>query len=204
MSSISFCELVCLHLQDSTLKHSRLFGLESFSAAELAAKGYERVGEPQEFHQYEKICTTRYHQRTLEVLFKCYFLDRQRVGSGFSLAPGARLTSVLKYRKRLAAQQNLPPSQLAFHFSDDKQEGAVILDDRHVMRFNQWSRQGAYLLATLESDFNLENPLGRAATGSVKYTLEHHSLESMLAEARNPRHPAAFRRLAEALQDARI
>ena len=48
MSSISFCELVCLHLQDSTLQHSRLFGLESFSAAELAAKGYERVGEPQD------------------------------------------------------------------------------------------------------------------------------------------------------------
>ncbi|BCQ70100.1 hypothetical protein PEQA60_40900 [Pseudomonas sp. Eqa60] len=80
----------------------------------------------------------------------------------------------------------------------------MILDDRHVMRFNQWSRQGAYLLATLESDFDLESPLGRAATGSVKNTLEHHSLESMLAEARNSRHPAAFRRLAGALQDASI
>ncbi|WMN15774.1 hypothetical protein QL104_20705 [Pseudomonas piscis] len=204
MRSITVTELVCLHLQDATLKHSSLFGLERFSAAELAAKGYERVGDPRDFHLYEKNCATRNHQRTLEVGFKCYFRDRQLVGSGFSLSPGARLTSMLKYRKRLAARDNIPPSQLAFYFSGDKKEGAVILDDRHVMRFNQWSHQGAYLIATLESDLDLSNPLGRTSTKAVKMTLEHHSLESMRDGARNPRYPAAFRQLAKALHDASI
>ncbi|KTC34845.1 hypothetical protein AO265_20465 [Pseudomonas sp. ABAC61] len=204
MRSITVAQLVCLHLQDSTLKHPSLFGLERFSAAELAANGYERVGEPQGFHLYEKNCTPRHHQRTLDVLFKCYFLDCQLVGTGLRLAPGARLTTMLKYRKRLAARENTPPSQLAFYFSDDKKDGAVILDDRHVMRFNQWSPQGAYLMTTLESDFDPSNPLGRAATEAVKMTLEHHRLESMLGETRNPRHPTAFRRLAGALHDASI
>lgn len=202
MLPITFFELFEQHLNDSTLEHSPLFGLEAFSADELAAKGYERIGDPTDFHFYEKSHATVYQRRAQEVILKCYFFKQQRLGSGFSIVRGVRLASLLRHCKRLEQQgHGLRPS-LAWYFSDDKKEGAVILNDRHVMRFNQWSNKGAYQVATLESDFDSSNPLGKAATRSVKHTLEHHSLESMREEPRNGKHPGAFRRLLGAMHDA--
>lgn len=192
---LTFFQLLDLHLSNLTLEHPCRFGLLAFSPAEFAAKGYELIGEPTDFHFYEKSHLTDYHQRTLEVIFKCYFFGQQRIDSGFNLVCGVRLTTLLKYLKGWTE----PGHSLAFYFSHDKKEGAVILDDRHVMRFNQWSAKGAYLIATLESDFDSSNSLGRMATEAVKKTFEHHSLEWMPGEARNLRHPAAFRRLARAM-----
>lgn len=197
MLPITFFALLERHLNDSTLEHPPLFGLEAFSADELAAKGYELIGDPADFHFYEKSHTTVCHRRAQEVILKCYFFNQQRLGSGFNLVRGVRLTTLLKYLNGLAGKCH----RLAFYFSHDKTEGAVILDDRQVLRFNQWSAKGAYLVATLESDFDSSNPLGRMATEAVKKTFEQHSLEWEPHEARNPRHPAAFRRLARAMHD---
>ncbi|WP_177431235.1 MULTISPECIES: hypothetical protein [unclassified Pseudomonas] len=194
---LTFFQLLDLHLSNLTLEHPRRFGLLAFSPAEFTAKGYELIGEPTDFHFYEKSHSTGYHQRTLEVVFKCYFYRQQQVGSGFNLIRGVRLTTLLKYLKGSSGAGHSP----AFYFSHDKTEGAVILDDRQVLRFNQWSAKGAYLIVTLESDFDSSNPLSRMATEAVKKTFEHHSLESMRKEARNLRSPAAFRRLARAMHD---
>jgi hypothetical protein len=202
MLPITFFELFEQHLHDSTLEHPPLFGLEAFSADELAAKGYELIGDPTDFHFYEKSHATAYHRQAQEVILKCYFFNQQRLGSGFSIVRGVRLASLLRHCKRLEQQGKGTRPNLAWYFSDDKKEGAVILNDRHVMRFNQWSHKGAYQVATLESDFDSSNPLGQAATRSVKHTFEHHSLASMRKEARNARQPGAFRRLLGALHDA--
>ncbi len=202
MLPITFFKLFEQHLNDSTLEHSPLFGLEVLSADELAAKGYELIGDPVDFHFYEKSHTTVYHRRAQEVILKYYFFNQQRLGSGFSIVRGVRLGSLLRHCKRLEQQGNGIHLNLAWYFSDDKKEGAVILNDRHVMRFNQWSHKGAYQVATLESDFNSSNPLGQAATRSVKHTFEHHSLESMRKEARKARQPGAFRKLLGAIHDA--
>ncbi|ROL63565.1 hypothetical protein BLX41_29460 [Pseudomonas protegens] len=204
MLPVTFFELFHLYLKNSTLTNPHLFGLQSFSPEALAAAGYERIGEPCDLHFYEKSYSTGYRRRTLEVMFKCYHFNQQPMGSGFGLALGARLTSLLRYQKRLAQQDDSLSSNLAFYFSDDKQEGAVILDDRCVMRFNQWSRKGAYMVSTLESDFNPATPLAGIATDSVKKTFRHHSLQLMLCDARNAKQPAAFRRLAREMNDAII
>ncbi|MBW8354177.1 MAG: hypothetical protein K0M54_10105 [Pseudomonas sp.] len=197
---LTFFQLLDLHLSNLTLEHPCRFGLLAFSPAEFAAKGYELIGEPTDFHFYEKSHLTDYHQRTLEVIFKCYFFGQQRIDSGFNLVCGVRLTTLLKYLKGWTK----PGHSLAFYFSHDKKEGAVILDDRHVMRFNQWSARGAYLIATLESDFDSSNPSGRMATESVKKTFEHYSLALILRDTRNTKQPAAFRRLAREMNDAII
>ncbi|RBJ82600.1 hypothetical protein C3L29_015220 [Pseudomonas sp. MWU12-2534b] len=192
---LTFFQLLDLHLGNLTLEHPCWFGLLAFCPAEFAAKGYELIGEPTDFHFYEKSHSTDYHPRTLEVIFKCYFFGQQRVGSGFNLVRGVRLATLLKHLKGWIEAGH----SLAFYFSHDKKEGALIVDDRHVMRFNQWSAKGAYLIATLESDFDSSPPLGRMATEAVKKTFEHQSLEWMPGEARNLRHPAALRRLARAM-----
>ncbi|NBF04176.1 hypothetical protein GV819_17990 [Pseudomonas sp. Fl5BN2] len=204
MLPVTFFELFHLYLKNSTLTNPHLFGLQNFSPVALAAAGYELIGDPCDLHFYEKSYSTGYQRRTLEVMFKCYRFNQQTMGSGFALAPGARLTSLLKYQKRLAKQDDSLSSNLAFYFSDDKQEGAVILNDRCVMRFNQWSRKGAYMVSTLESDFNPATPLGRVATDSVKNTFKQHSLQLMSDDARNGQQPAAFRRLAREMNDAII
>lgn len=201
MLPITFFELFEQHLNDSTLEHSSSFGLETFSADELAAKGYELIGDPADFHFFEKSHATLYHRRAQEVILKCYFFNQQRLGSGFSIVRGVRLGSLLRHCKLLEQQGNGIRPNLAWYFSDDKKEGAVILNDRHVMRFNQWSYKGAYQVATLESDFDSSNPLGQAATRSVKHAFAHHSLESMRQEARNARQPGAFLRLLGAMHD---
>ncbi|KAF0865729.1 hypothetical protein [Pseudomonas sp. LD120] len=204
MLPVTFFELFHLYLKNSTLTNPHLFGLQSFSPEALAAAGHERIGEPCDFHFYEKSYSTSYQRRTLEVLFKCYCFNQQTLGSGFGLAPGARLSTLLRYQKRLAQQDDSLASNLDFYFSDDKQEGAMILNDRYVMRFNQWSRKGAYMVSTLESDFNPATPLANVATDSVKKTFEHHSLALILCEARNRKQPAAFRKLAREMNDAII
>ncbi|MGC5702036.1 hypothetical protein J4P02_17695 [Pseudomonas sp. NFXW11] len=189
MLPATFCEIFSLYRADSTFKHPHVLGLNSFSPQELAAHGYERIGEASDLHFYEKNLGARYQKKTLGLLCKRYFCNDQDLGSGFSIAPGVRLTTLLKHAK------NVHPDWV-FYFSSDKRDGAAILDQRIVLRFSQCSRKGAYLLSTLESDFNTEHSFANAATRAVKATLQQQNLREPLSAAGNKQRPAAFRRLA--------
>ena len=49
------------------------------SADELAAKGYELIGDPVDFHFYEKSHTTVYHRRAQEVILKYYADESDKI-----------------------------------------------------------------------------------------------------------------------------
>ncbi|WP_263059774.1 hypothetical protein U1R68_02585 [Pectobacterium colocasium] len=95
----TFFNLFITYLKASTIRHPDIFGLKDFSPTELLSQGYELVGDPKDFHCYEKDYVVGYHNKKLSVVFKRYFYLDENAGSGLSIGRGASLISLLKCYK---------------------------------------------------------------------------------------------------------
>ena len=194
MLASSFFEILAMFLIDSNITQPSIFGLEDFSRAELERKKYELVGALSDLHFYEKDYSVCYYRKSLNVVFKRYFYAERDIGSGFSVSPGLRLISLLKWYESFSSSRE-PTTVIAFYFSEDKEEGAVILRDSIVLRFNQWDRRGGYSVATIESDFSESNILNKIATDSVKKTMQPYEFHSPLPKPNFKGNSVAFCRL---------
>ncbi|MDE8753012.1 hypothetical protein PZA22_00600 [Pectobacterium polaris] len=199
MLRISFFTLFIRYLKASTIRHPDTFGLKNFSPTELVSQGYELVGDPTDFHFYEKDYVVGYHNKKLNIVFKRYFYLDENAGSGFSIGRGASLISLLKCYKAVCLADGIAEPVFDFYFSEDKKEGAVILRDSVVVRFNQWSTKGQYLIVTIESDFSESELFSQVSTNAVKSTLYAYDYNLLLSKPTSRRKPNAFNRLANFL-----
>ncbi|MBN3215112.1 hypothetical protein [Pectobacterium polaris] len=199
MLRISFFSLFIRYLKASTVRHPDIFGLKDFSPTELVSQGYELVGDPTDFHFYEKDYVVGYHNKKLNIVFKRYFYLDENAGSGFSIGRGASLISLLKCYKAVCLADGIAEPVFDFYFSEDKKEGAVILRDSVVVRFNQWSTKGQYLIVTIESDFSESALFSQVSTNAVKSTLYAYDYRLLLSKLASRREPNAFSRLANFL-----
>lgn len=153
------------------LQNKKYFHLEKIDATVLEKSGYYPIGKKNEFHSYEKEIIISYHKKTVATLYEVYFIKKRPVGSGYSFEPKIRLTSLLKKYWKF---RNLPTGSdenLDFYFSETKQDGALILEQSVVIRFNQLKSKGAYLVGTLESDQDESGNFKDIATNFVKKTM---------------------------------
>ncbi|MDE8744016.1 hypothetical protein PZA20_19640 [Pectobacterium polaris] len=199
MLRISFFTLFIRYLKASTIRHPDIFGLKDFSPIELVSQGYELVGDPTDFHFYEKDYVVGYHNKKLNIVFKRYFYLDENAGSGFSIGRGASLISLLKCYKAVCLADGMTEPVFDFYFSEDKKEGAVILRDSVVVRFNQWSTKGQYSIVTIESDFSESELFSQVSTNAVKSTLYAYDYHLLLSKPTSRREPNAFNRLANFL-----
>ncbi|WP_174867161.1 hypothetical protein [Pectobacterium polaris] len=199
MLRISFFTLFIRYLKASTVRHPDIFGLKDFSPTELVSQGYELVGDPTDFHFYEKDYVVGYHNKKLNIVFKRYFYLDENAGSGFSIGRGASLISLLKCYKAVCLADGIAEPVFDFYFSEDKKEGAVILRDSVVVRFNQWSTKGQYSIVTIESDFSESALFSNVSTNAVKSTLYAYDYHLLLSKPTSRREPNAFNRLANFL-----
>lgn len=195
MLTLSLFEILAIFFKDSTITQPNIFGLRDFSHSELASKKYELTGDLHDFHFYEKDYNVRYYQNTLDIVFKLYFYAERDIGSGFSVGPGLRLTSVLKWHRSSLLNTRASEPTMKFYFSEDKEEGAVIFCNSIVLRFNQWDRRGAYTVGTIESDFCESDTLNKLATNSVKQTMQPCLFELTSLSPQPKRNSTAFYRL---------
>ncbi|MCU1793942.1 hypothetical protein [Pectobacterium polaris] len=199
MLRISFFTLFIRYLKASTVRHPDIFGLKDFSPTELVSQGYELVGDPTDFHFYEKDYVVGYHNKKLNIVFKRYFYLDENAGSGFSIGRGASLISLLKCYKAVCLADGIAEPVFDFYFSEDKKEGAVILRDSVVVRFNQWSTKGQYSIVTIESDFSESALYSNVSTNAVKSTLYAYDYRLLLSKPALRGKPNAFNRLANFL-----
>ncbi|MGI8489365.1 hypothetical protein QWJ20_12645 [Pectobacterium sp. S5] len=199
MLRISFFSLFIRYLKASTVRHPDIFGLKDFSPTELVSQGYELVGDPTDFHFYEKDYVVGYHNKKLNIVFKRYFYLDENAGSGFSIGRGASLISLLKCYKAVCLADGIAEPAFDFYFSEDKKEGAMILRDSVVVRFNQWSTKGQYSIVTIESDFSESALFSQVSTNAVKSTLHAYDYHLLLSKPASRREPNAFSRLANFL-----
>jgi hypothetical protein len=174
---LSFFEIFCLFLRDATSSQPRLFGLTSFSPDELIKHDFERVGEVDEYHFFEKLYCMSHRNRDVAVVFKLYFYRCQQIGSGFDVLKGVRLTSLLTNHMRFDQRQpDMQPRPLELYFSKDKKEGAIILQDSMVVRFSHRKKRDGYQVDTLESDSDKSGTLNKVATNTIRHTMDLYDL----------------------------
>ncbi|MER3381744.1 hypothetical protein [Pectobacterium aroidearum] len=199
MLKISFFTLFIRYLKASTIQHPDVFGLTDFSPIELVSQGYELVGDLTDFHFYEKDYVVGYHNKKLNIVFKRYFYLDENAGSGFSIGRGASLISLLQGYKAVCLADGITEPVFDFYFSEDKKEGAVIVGDSVVIRFNQWSAKGQYSIVTIESDFSESAQFQMTSTNAVKKTMHVYDDKLPLSKSKLRKKSSAFRRLAKLL-----
>ncbi|WP_192558478.1 hypothetical protein [Pseudomonas allokribbensis] len=200
MISTTFYELFDSFMGGARDLHPQKMGVDSFSRSELVGNSYELVGDASDFHFYEKAYDVPYHNRKVIIVFKYYFNGEVSLGAGLSVGDGVRLTALLKKLLMAVSRQNLDDLQLSFFFSDDRREGAVIFDDRLVVRFDQWGARNAYMVSTFECDFVESELFGAIAKNAVKDSLESVSQSVMKVEVEAADKPSAYLRLVKILQ----
>lgn len=199
MLKISFFNLFAMYLKESTIRHPDIFGLTDFSPIELVSQGYELVGDPTDFHFYEKDYVVGYHNKKLNIVFKRYFYLDENAGSGFSVGKGASLISLLQYYKAVCLADGITEPVFDFYFSEDKKEGAVIVGDSAVVRFNQWSAKGQYSIVTIENDFSESAQFQMTSTNAVKKTMQAYGATLPLSKSKRRKKSRAFCELAKFL-----
>lgn len=199
MLKISLFNLFTLYLKESTIQSPDIFGLKDFSPIALVSQGYELVGDPADFHFYEKEYLTGYHNKELSIVFKRYLHLDKNAGSGFSIGRGVSLISLLQRYKNFCLANSIVASIFDFYFSEDKKEGAVIVGDSVVVRFNQWSKKGQYSIVTIESDFSKSSQFRHIFTNAVKKTLRADDYRLRLSTSTSRGELHAFRWLANFL-----
>ncbi|WP_070356508.1 hypothetical protein [Pseudomonas lutea] len=202
---LSFFEIFCLFLRDATSSQSRLFGLTSFSPDELIKHDFERVGECDDYHFFEKLYCVSHRNRDVAVVFKLYFYRCQQIGSGFDVLKGVRLTSLLTNHMRFDQRQpDMQQRPLELYFSKDQKEGAVILQDSIVIRFSHSKKRDGYQVDTLESDSDKSGTLNRIATNTIRHTMDFYDLD-LSDPGLNARNASAgLRRLIDTLTTYRL
>ncbi|MEQ9885042.1 hypothetical protein [Pectobacterium zantedeschiae] len=199
MLKISFFTLFAVYLKESTIRHPDILGIKDFSPIELVSQGYELVGEPADFHFYEKDYVVGHHNKKLNIVFKHYFYLGENAGNGLSVGGGASLISLLQGYKAVCLLDGIIEPTLDFYFSDDKKDGAVILEHSIVVRFSQSSQRGQYSVVTIESDFSESTQFQMASTNAVKKTMHAYDSTLPLSKSMLRKKSRAFCRLAKFL-----
>jgi hypothetical protein len=198
--NLSPLEIFILLSRDATLSQPRLFGLTSFSPDELISNDFERVGEGDDYHFFEKLYCISHRNRDVAVVFKLYFYRCQQVGSGFDVLKGVRLTSLLTSHMRFDQRQpDMQPRPLELYFSQDRKEGAVILQDSIVVRFSHSKKREGYQVDTLESDSDKSGTLNKVATNTIRHTMYLYDLEPQAPVPNARSASAGLRRLIDTL-----
>lgn len=188
-----------MYLKESTIRHPTILGLKDFSPIELISQGYELVGEPADFHFYEKDYVVGHHNKKLNIVFKHYFYLNENAGNGLSVGRGASLISLLQGYKAVCLVDGTIEPIFDFYFSDDKKDGAVILGHSIVVRFSQSSKRGQYSVVTIESDFSESAPFQMTSTNAVKKTMRAYDATLPLSKSKLRKKPSAFFGLAKFL-----
>ncbi|MBN3264744.1 hypothetical protein [Pectobacterium brasiliense] len=199
MLKISFFTLFIRYLKASTVQHPDVFGLTDLSPIKLISQGYELVGDPADFHFYEKDYVVGYHNKKLNIVFKRYFYLDENAGNGFSVGKGASLISLLQYYKAVCLADGIAKPVFDFYFSEDKKEGAVIVGGSVVVRFNQWCAKGQYSIVTIESDSSESAQFQMTSTNAVKKTMQAYDATLPLSKSKRRKKSSAFCGLAKFL-----
>lgn len=118
----------------------------------------------------------------------------EALGCGLGVACGVRLTSLLKKQPFATALRHAGDNRILFYFSEDESEGALIFDERIIIRFGRQSKRSSYMISTVECDFDNER-FGDIARKAVRETYECLTPDSMISEARLQGCSNAFKRL---------
>lgn len=195
MMRIDFFELFSCFLDHLTFEEIDVLGLPSLDPDALKRSGYEIVGYEEEFHAYEKIIYAPYKNRSVSLLHKLYFYGESISGSGLSVEPKIRLTTLLK---EYWARRGLPKGSLRyldFYFWEGRQDGAVVIEGNLVVRFGQRQNKGAYLIRTVESNLDKTGSLHDVAVNTVKECMELYVPDFSYATRRDQDYPRALLRL---------
>ena len=175
-------------LKAGQITRAATLGLPDFAADTLAKAGFDLIGESADFHFWERAYWVAHGQRRVQLGYKRYFQACRDLGDGFDFAPGIRLTTVIR--------RCLLGRALQVYFWDDWREGAVVVDENFVIRFNLECLRGAYQVRTLEYDLPSFGVNGRVSTNGVRATMQPCNLVALPV----PRQaPAAYRHLRRAL-----
>lgn len=198
MISTDFHQLVQLFIEGAGNLQPGIFGLKGFSGADLISADFELIGDPNGFHSFEKAYEVPYFRRKIMVVFKQYFFASESLGGGLGIAGGVRLTSLLRKQPFATSTGHVDTNRKEFFFFEDKSDGALIFDEKIVIRFDQWSKRNSYRVSTLECDFDNAH-FNAIATKAVRETLEPFTHDSMIRDAKQRGCARAFNRLIAAL-----
>ncbi|WP_414868986.1 hypothetical protein [Pseudomonas sp. IT-347P] len=199
MISTDFHKLIELFIAGAGSLQPGIFGLNSFSKAEFIKADFELFGDLGDFHFFEKAYDVPYFRRKITVVFKQYFFADESLGGGLGVANGVRLTSLLRSQPFASAARSVDQRGIALFLSEDQSEGALIFDEKIVIRFNRWSSRSSYVISTVECDFDNER-FGDLAKKAVHDAYEFCDHKSMINGARFKGGSSAFNRLIRKLE----
>jgi hypothetical protein len=194
MISTDFYKLIALFLEGAGNLQPNIFGLNDFSESEFINADFELVGDLGDFHFFEKEYSVFYLRRKISIVFKQYFFVSEALGCGLGVACGVRLTSLLKKQPFATALRHMGDNRISFYFSEDESEGALIFDERIVIRFGRRSKRSSYMISTVECDFDNER-FSEVARKAVRETYECLTPDSMISEVSSKGCSNAFKRL---------
>ena len=198
MIPTDFHQLVELFIEGSGNFQPSIFGLDSFSESDFISGDFELIGDPNGFHSFEKAYDVPYFRRKITVVFKQYFFASESLGGGLDIAGGVRLTSLLRKQPFATSMGHVDTNRMVFFFFEDKSDGALIFDEKIVIRFDQWSKRNSYMISTVECDFD-NVQFNEIAKKAVRETFEPSTHDSMIRDAKQRGCSRAFNRLIEKL-----
>lgn len=194
MISTDFHQLVQLFIEGAGNLQPDLFGLSGLSESDFISADFELIGDPDGFHSFEKAYEVPYFRRKITVVFKQYFFASESLGGGLGVAGGVRLTSLLRKQPFATSMGHVDTNRMAVFFFEDKSDGALIFEEKIVIRFDQWSRRNAYMVSTVECDFDNAH-FNEIAKKAVRETFEPFTHDSMSRDAKRRRCSRALNRL---------
>ncbi|MNQ90993.1 hypothetical protein D3C85_1063560 [compost metagenome] len=198
MSIIYFNDVFNLYVDRGVMDSPSMFALKGFAQQDLEGDGYDLVGDPAEFHLYEKVYLSNYYRDSVCLNFKHYFLSGQRVGNGFDIVgvnSHVRLITLLKYYLRYKKLAHISEAPIEFYFSEAGKDGAVIIDNMVAIQFKQKSKMGGYIALTLESDFDRSGKFSLLSTGPIRSMMNRYELDKACLKSRRKYQVRAFERL---------
>ncbi|MBK5529667.1 hypothetical protein JFT86_22280 [Pseudomonas sp. TH06] len=194
MISTDFHQLVELFIEGAGNLQPGIFGLNGFSESDFINADFELIGDPIGFHSFEKAYEVPYFRRKITVVFKQYFFASESLGGGLGIAGGVRLTSLLRKQPFATSTGQVDTNRMEFFFFEDKSDGALIFDEKIVIRFDQWSKRNSYVVSTVECDFD-NAQFNDIAKKAVRETFEPSTYDSMIRDAKQRGCSRAFNRL---------
>lgn len=198
MPIINFGEIFYNYVDNGVIDDASIFALNSFSKSDLEGGGFDLVGNPSEFHLYEKEYLLSYCRRVVYINFKHYFVSEQRIGNGFDIArgrSGIRLITLLRHYIRHKNLRRVSDASIEFYFSGDRKYGAAIINGVLVVQFEQKSERSGYVLLTLESDVDRSGKFSQLSTGSIRSMMNRCELNVGSQNFRKKYKTGAFGRL---------
>ncbi|SEK08670.1 hypothetical protein [Achromobacter sp. NFACC18-2] len=198
MPIINFGDIFNSYVDHGVIDKASIFALNGFSKNDLQGDGYDMVGNPSEFHLYEKEYISNYCGNAVYLNFKHYFFAEQSVGNGFDVGgvrSGVRLVTLLRRYLRYKNLDRISDAPIELYFSEDKRNGAAIINDAVVIQFKQKGARGGYIVLTLESDIDRSGKFSLLSTRSIRSMMTRLELNAGGMKYRRKCKARAFERL---------